>query len=77
VAGEPLTAEHLSALAGFRGDVLVLGTGARQRFPSPQLLRPLVEAGIGIEIMDTPAACRTYNILVGEGRAVAAALIVE
>ena len=72
-----LTAEHLAPLAQLGCDVLLLGTGSRQRFPTAAILRPLIEARIGVEIMDTPAACRTYNILVAEGRKVAAALIVE
>lgn len=75
--GEPLVAAHLAALANLTGHVLLLGTGDRQRFPPPQWLRPLIETGIGVEVMDTGAACRTYNILVAEGRAVAAALVVE
>lgn len=72
-----LAQEHLAPLVPLSSDVLLLGTGMRQRFPPPALLRPLIEAGRSIEIMDTPAACRTYNILVAEGRRVAAALIVE
>ncbi|MDP2170732.1 MAG: MTH938/NDUFAF3 family protein [Rhodocyclaceae bacterium] len=68
---------HLEPLATLRCDVLLLGTGNRQRFPSPALLRPLIEAGRNIEVMDTQAACRTYNILMTEGRVVAAALIIE
>lgn len=68
---------HLEQLARLPCDVLLLGTGVRQRFPAAAMLRPLIEAGRGFEVMDTPAACRTYNILVAEGRAVAAALIVE
>lgn len=72
-----LAPAHLEQLAGLPCDVLLIGTGVRQRFPAAALLRPLIEAGRGFEIMDTPAACRTYNILVAEGRAVAAALIVE
>ncbi|HEX8986556.1 MAG TPA: Mth938-like domain-containing protein [Rhodocyclaceae bacterium] len=72
-----LTAAHLAPLAGIGCDVLLLGTGERQRFPGPAALRPLLEARIGVEVMDTPAACRTYNILAAEGRKVAAALIVE
>jgi uncharacterized protein len=74
---DALTAAHMAALASLAGNVVLLGTGARQRFPAAALLRPVVEAGIGVEVMDTGAACRTYNILVAEGRAVAAALIVE
>lgn len=72
-----LAAEHLAPLAQLGCDVLLLGTGSRQRFPAAAILRPLIEARIGVEIMDTPAACRTYNILVAESRKVAAALIVE
>lgn len=72
-----LSAEHLAALADLACDVILLGTGARQRFPAPALLRSLIEAGRGVEVMDTPAACRTYNVLVAEGRRPAAALIVE
>jgi uncharacterized protein len=56
-------------------EIVLLGTGQRQRFPSPALYRTLIAARIGVEIMDTPAACRTYNILAGEGRRVAAALM--
>jgi uncharacterized protein len=76
-AFEALAEAHLNALTGNTCDVVLLGTGSRQRFPQPQLLRSLIEAGIGVEIMDTAAACRTYNIVVAEGRAVVAALIVE
>lgn len=72
-----LAATHIAVLAALGCDVLLLGTGRRQRFPAPALLRPLHEAGRGIEVMDTPAACRTYNVLRAEGRIVAAALIVE
>jgi uncharacterized protein len=68
---------HLAPLAHLNCDVLLLGTGRKQRFFAPQLLRPLIEAGRGIELMNTQAACRTYNILVAEGRRVAAALIIE
>jgi uncharacterized protein len=75
--GEALTEGHLALLATHTGHVILLGTGLRQRFPSPQALRPLIEAGIAPEVMDTGAACRTYNLLRTEGRAVVAALIVE
>jgi uncharacterized protein len=68
---------HLQQLAAFSCDVVLLGTGRRQRFPAAELMRPLVEAGRGFEIMDTAAACRTYNLLVGEGRLPLAALILE
>lgn len=75
-----LATTHIAALVAVMEqgcDVLLLGTGRRQRFPAPALLRPLHEAGRGIEVMDTPAACRTYNVLRAEGRVVAAALIIE
>lgn len=72
-----LGASHLAQLAELAVDVVLLGTGHKQRFPSPALLRPLIEAGRPVEVMDTAAACRTYNILAAEGRAVAAALIIE
>lgn len=74
---DTLSGDHLASLTSFACDVLLLGTGRRQRFPAPALLRPLIESGRGYEIMDTGAACRTYNLLVAEGRLVLAALIVE
>jgi uncharacterized protein len=58
-------------------EILLFGTGRRQQFPPPALLRELMAAQIGIEVMDTGAACRTFNILVAEGRNVAAALLIE
>lgn len=57
--------------------ILVLGTGRRLVFPSAALQGEILSRGIGLEVMDTPAACRTFNILVHEGRRVAAALIIE
>lgn len=74
---EELTAAHLEAALALGPEVILLGTGARQRFPAPEVLRPAQLAGVGVEVMDTPAACRTYNVLVQEGRHVVAALIVE
>ena len=56
-------------------ELVLLGTGARQRFPHPRLYRALSNAGIGVEVMDSAAAARTYNIVAAEGRRVAAALI--
>jgi uncharacterized protein len=72
-----LTEADLRRLLDFRPELVLLGTGARQRFPQPALLRPLIEARIGFEVMDLQAACRTYNILMGEGRRVAAALLFD
>ncbi len=70
-----LQAGHFELIASLQPEVFILGTGARLRFPAPNIIRPLVEAGIGIEVMDTGAACRTYNILMSDGRRVAAALL--
>jgi uncharacterized protein len=73
---EDLMPDHLAAIVELKPEIVLLGTGAAFRFPEPALLAPLYKAGIGVEVMDTPAACRTYNILLGEGRNVVAALIV-
>jgi len=70
-----LTALHFEALVMRVPEIVLLGTGQRQRFPSPALYKVLIAARIGVEVMNTPAACRTYNILAGEGRRVAAALL--
>ena len=72
---DSLSRESFLALKSLRVDILLLGTGPRQRFPHPRLTAPLAEAGIGLEVMDFQAACRTYNILVAEERKVAAALL--
>lgn len=74
---EQLAAAHFAALAEIAPELVLLGTGGRQRFPHPALYADLIRAGIGVEIMNTRAACRTYNILAAEGRGVMAALIVE
>jgi len=58
-------------------EVVLFGAGAGIRFPDPRVTRPLIDAGVGIEVMDTPAACRTFNILVAEGRNVVAALLLK
>ncbi|MBI3222257.1 MAG: Mth938-like domain-containing protein [Nitrosomonadales bacterium] len=76
VAGfDDLTEAHFAYFLEFKPDVVLLGTGTRQRFPHPRLYRALTDAGIGVEFMDTHAACRTYNILVAEGRKVIAAIL--
>ena len=72
---ESLTAEHFARVAELAPELVVFGSGARLRFPPPALLRPLIDRGIGIETMDTAAACRTYNVLLAEGRTVVAALL--
>ena len=66
---------HFAMIAALRPEIVLLGPGAVLRFPSPALLAPLYDAGIGVEVMDPAAACRTYDILMAEGRAVAAALL--
>ena len=73
---QDLTAADLEPVLGLAPEVVLLGTGAHQQFPDSAILRILYEQRIGVEIMDTSAACRTYNVLVSEGRPVAAALIV-
>ena len=74
---DDLEAHHFSQLVDLKPELILIGTGKRQRFPKPELLKALISAKIGFEIMDSQAACRTYNILVGEGRQVLLALIVE
>ena len=74
---EQLTAEHFALLADMKPELVIFGSGARLRFPPPAFLRGLMERRIGLETMDTLAACRTYNILAGEGRHVVAALLIE
>lgn len=70
-----LSAAHFEMLAELRPEVMILGTGTKLRFPPTSLTRALVEANVGLEVMDTGAACRTYNILMGDGRRVVAALL--
>ncbi len=72
---DDLTAEHFALLASLAPELVIFGSGPRIRFPAPALLRPLIEARIGVETMDTAAACRTYNVLAAEGRSVVAALL--
>ena len=78
VAGfEALTEAHFEAIAALAPELVIFGSGTRIRFPHPSLLRPLISRRIGVETMDTAAACRTYNVLLAEGRAVVAALLFE
>ncbi len=72
-----LSALHFRAILGQKPELVILGTGPRQRFAHPKLWSELAQARIGVEFMDTGAACRTYNILMTEGRLVLAALIIE
>ena len=74
---DALAENDFAGIAALGCEVLLFGTGRRQRFPRPVLLQPLMAARIGVEVMDTAAACRTYNILMAEGRRVAAALLLD
>lgn len=70
-----LAEAHFAQIAAWGPEVVLLGTGARLRFPAPALSAPLARAGVGLEVMDVQAACRTYNILAAEDRRVVAALL--
>lgn len=72
---ESLAESHFAAIAAHSPEIILLGTGAKLRFPEREIRLAWARLQIGVEVMDTRAACRTYNILAGEGRRVAAALI--
>jgi uncharacterized protein len=74
---EDLTPAHFEQLATLGAELVIFGSGSRIRFPQPGWLQHLMARRTGLETMDTPAACRTYNILAGEGRHVLAALLLE
>ena len=74
---DALSADHFATLAALSPELVIFGSGSRLRFPKPVLLQPLMACRIGFETMDTAAACRTYNVLLAEGRAVVAALLFE
>jgi uncharacterized protein len=74
---DALTDADFAAVAALQPEIVLLGTGTRQRFPSPRLARALAEARIGLDVMDTPAACRTFNILAAEERKVAVAILLD
>ena len=74
---EDLTPEHFAQLANLGAEVVIFGSGQKNRFPPPAWLAPLMAQRLGVESMNTQAACRTYNILAGEGRNVVAALLLE
>jgi len=74
---QDLTSEHFEQVLGLKPELVIFGSGLRLRFISPALNRVLIERGIGMETMDTAAACRTYNVLASEGRSVVAALLQE
>jgi uncharacterized protein len=74
---EDLTEAHFAQLAEFDAELIIFGSGSRLRFPPAAWLQPLMAKRIGLETMDTGAACRTYNILAGEGRRVTVALVLD
>jgi len=74
---DALDASHFTQLLALKPELVIFGSGARMRFVHPSLMAQLINAGIGVETMDTPAACRTYNVLVSEFRSVVAALLVS
>jgi uncharacterized protein len=74
---EALTEAHFASLSALAPELVIFGSGPRIRFVRPALLKPLIERRIGVETMDTAAACRTYNVLLAEGRSVVAALLFE
>lgn len=74
-AFEALVPGHFEALLGLDPELVIFGSGARHRFVAPALYRALIEARVGLEAMDTAAACRTFNVLASEGRSVVAALL--
>jgi uncharacterized protein len=73
---EQLTAAHFECLLPLQPEMVLFGTGTILRFPHPSLTKTLIASKIGVEVMDTSAVCRTYNILTAEGRRVAAALLI-
>lgn len=74
---DDLGPEHFQLLADLKVEVVIFGSGPRIRFPKPAWVAPLARQRVGIETMDTAAACRTYNILAQEGREVAVALLLD
>ena len=74
---EDLSPQHFAALGETKPELIIFGSGAKIKFPHPRLIAMLMQARIGVETMDTPAACRTYNILAGEGRHVVGAFLLE
>jgi uncharacterized protein len=74
---DELGPQHFAQIADVAAEVAIFGSGARIRFPKPAWTAPLIEKNVGLETMDTAAACRTYNILAQEGRRVVVALLLE
>ena len=74
---EELTEQHFEALLALNPELVIFGSGPRLTFIAPALTRALIARRIGVETMDTPAACRTFNVLVSEGRSAVAALLLQ
>lgn len=74
---QDLSEDHFSMISALLPELVIVGTGKKQAFLNPKILQPLIKAKIGFEMMDSQAACRTYNILMGEGRKVLAAILLE
>ena len=74
---ERMEAQHLQQLLEMEPELVLLGTGQRLRFPATEVLLPLIQAGVGYEVMDMAAACRTFNILAAEGRRVVAGILLD
>ncbi|WML90529.1 Mth938-like domain-containing protein [Thiothrix lacustris] len=74
---QTLQPEHLQALFDIGAEVILIGTGENQHFPTPEIWKALVQHGVGFEVMTTAAACRTYNVLLSEARRVAAAFFLD
>ncbi|WP_416763466.1 Mth938-like domain-containing protein [Roseateles sp. So40a] len=74
---EDLTEAHFERILALKPELVIFGSGSKIRFARPALYRGLIQARIGMETMDIGAACRTYNVLASEGRAVLAALLIE
>ena len=72
-----LTLEDLQQAIALKPEVIVIGSGPRQQFPAPEIMGAMLSRGVGCEVMDTGAACRTYNVLASEGRTVVAALLLR
>jgi uncharacterized protein len=76
-AAMPLDAAAVAAGVSLDAEIVIIGSGQRLVFPKPEALRPLIDARIGYEVMDSRAACRTYNVLLAEGRKVGLLLQIE
>ncbi len=73
---DQLTEEHLIEILDHQPEMILLGTGKTIQFPHPKILQPAYKRHVGVEIMDTAAACRTFNMLASDGRKVVAGLII-